>query len=255
MPNEADYLRAVLADPDSDGPRLVYADWLDEQGQSARAEFIRVSIAAERLEEEVAAWAKVPGRAEDGGRMGESLARAQILRRREGQLLETVVPGHQLYTGHYHWCGHLLFWLWTQHRETDWHFRRGFVEAVTCTAADWLRRGDAILAAQPVQKVTLTTWPRVVQETERSFGHAARLEGRPTWYTLPFPWNLRDAPPDGWVMNALRAEWPSVKEWHLPPAESAYRREVRRAVTAIAERVNEACRGDNPPRMTTDPPR
>jgi uncharacterized protein (TIGR02996 family) len=34
--------RAILDDPDGDMPRLVYADWLEEQGDSDRAEFIRV---------------------------------------------------------------------------------------------------------------------------------------------------------------------------------------------------------------------
>lgn len=32
MPNEADFLQAVLDDFDSDGPRLMYADWLEERG-------------------------------------------------------------------------------------------------------------------------------------------------------------------------------------------------------------------------------
>ena len=38
-------LRAVLLDPADDAPRLVYADWLDDQGDPERAEFIRVSCA------------------------------------------------------------------------------------------------------------------------------------------------------------------------------------------------------------------
>lgn len=37
-------LRAVLSDPESDTPRLVYADLLDREGDHARAEFIRVQI-------------------------------------------------------------------------------------------------------------------------------------------------------------------------------------------------------------------
>jgi uncharacterized protein (TIGR02996 family) len=35
-------LRAIVAAPDDDAPRLVYADWLDEHGEAARAEFIRL---------------------------------------------------------------------------------------------------------------------------------------------------------------------------------------------------------------------
>lgn len=37
-------LRAILVDPADDAPRLIYADWLDEHGQSERAHFIRLSI-------------------------------------------------------------------------------------------------------------------------------------------------------------------------------------------------------------------
>ncbi len=35
-------LRKIIEDPHDDAPRLVYADYLDEHGQSERAEFIRV---------------------------------------------------------------------------------------------------------------------------------------------------------------------------------------------------------------------
>ncbi|HYT91149.1 MAG TPA: TIGR02996 domain-containing protein [Gemmataceae bacterium] len=38
-------LRAVIDNPDDDGPRLVYADWLEEHGDAERAEFIRIQIA------------------------------------------------------------------------------------------------------------------------------------------------------------------------------------------------------------------
>jgi len=41
-------LRAVLADPDNVGARLVYADWLEERGDS-RGEFLRISAALAAL--------------------------------------------------------------------------------------------------------------------------------------------------------------------------------------------------------------
>jgi uncharacterized protein (TIGR02996 family) len=47
---DGDYIyRAILAHPDEDTPRLAYADWLDENGQPDRAEFIRVQV-------ELAGW-------------------------------------------------------------------------------------------------------------------------------------------------------------------------------------------------------
>src|SRR5262245_22023718 len=56
-PEQAGLLKAICDDPDEDTPRLVYADWLDEQAGSmpsymqrsanlaARAEFIRIQVA------------------------------------------------------------------------------------------------------------------------------------------------------------------------------------------------------------------
>jgi uncharacterized protein (TIGR02996 family) len=43
MSEEAAFLRAVCEQPDDDSPRLVYADWLDEQGDP-RGEFIRLQL-------------------------------------------------------------------------------------------------------------------------------------------------------------------------------------------------------------------
>ncbi len=44
MNDEASFLTAIKQNPDKDLPRLVFADWLEEHGQSARAEFIRCQI-------------------------------------------------------------------------------------------------------------------------------------------------------------------------------------------------------------------
>jgi uncharacterized protein (TIGR02996 family) len=48
MSDHAALLRAILVDPADDAPRLVLADWLDENGEPERAEFIRLDIAARR---------------------------------------------------------------------------------------------------------------------------------------------------------------------------------------------------------------
>ena len=40
MTDPAAFLRAIIANPDDDGPRLVYADWLEERGECERAEFL-----------------------------------------------------------------------------------------------------------------------------------------------------------------------------------------------------------------------
>jgi uncharacterized protein (TIGR02996 family) len=48
MSEQAALLAAIVAYPDEDTPRLIYADWLDENGEPARAEFIRLQVDLER---------------------------------------------------------------------------------------------------------------------------------------------------------------------------------------------------------------
>ena len=50
MRGEAEGLLArIRLAPDDDGPRLIYADFLDEIGDYPRAEFIRVQLALAKL--------------------------------------------------------------------------------------------------------------------------------------------------------------------------------------------------------------
>src|SRR5207248_1002882 len=60
MSDEKALLAAIWAEPHDDTPRLVYADWLDENGQSERAEFIRLQCELARLGE----WDESPRKAE-----------------------------------------------------------------------------------------------------------------------------------------------------------------------------------------------
>jgi uncharacterized protein (TIGR02996 family) len=45
------FLDRIAAAPDDDAPRLVFADWLDDQGDAAYAEFIRVQCALARRQD------------------------------------------------------------------------------------------------------------------------------------------------------------------------------------------------------------
>src|SRR5688500_11695240 len=49
MSTAAALLRTICETPDDDTARLVYADFIEEEGDPARAEFIRVQIALARL--------------------------------------------------------------------------------------------------------------------------------------------------------------------------------------------------------------
>src|SRR4051812_49564005 len=43
MGDDDAFLRAIADAPADDAPRLVYADWLDEHGQSDQAEYLRLT--------------------------------------------------------------------------------------------------------------------------------------------------------------------------------------------------------------------
>lgn len=61
MPDHPAFLRTIAASHDDDAPRLVYADYLEEQGRDvdlARAEFIRIDIDWSRkaIENQTSIW-------------------------------------------------------------------------------------------------------------------------------------------------------------------------------------------------------
>jgi uncharacterized protein (TIGR02996 family) len=172
------YLRAILALPDDDGPRLCAADWWDEQGAAERAEFVRVQC---ELARRYPGWSGEP--APDSLGAGGSYAE---LRRRERELKEAngrawgpclsgakwrriIAPGPRDESGHFSQIRH---WGWsTAGDPIPAEFRRGFVEELTATAADFLAHADALTAACPLRRVRLTTWPEVWVASE--------AEGRP----------------------------------------------------------------------------
>lgn len=62
MPDDPAFIRSIAASPDDDAPRLVYADYLDETrdpAKAARAEFIRVQIEKARLVPDTPRWTEL----------------------------------------------------------------------------------------------------------------------------------------------------------------------------------------------------
>jgi uncharacterized protein (TIGR02996 family) len=202
------YLCAVRALPDDDGPRLVAADWWDEQGAAARAEFVRVQCELARL----------------GGQRVEPIyesaqTRAAILnavldykqeslRRRERELL----------------AGSRGKWF---DFPTTWHvgidpvpvgahgfqYRRGFFEVAALTAADFLACADALTAACPLKRVWLTTRPEVEWA---SADVALRLAGR-GWRSAKelFPGDSRGVNRAMMLQAYLAAEFPGI-DFEMP---------------------------------------
>jgi uncharacterized protein (TIGR02996 family) len=119
-------LEAILAEPEEDGPRLIYADWLEENGGPAerdRAEFIRIQM-------------ELAGLPEDD-------PRRKKLQKRERQL----------------WSAHREEWL--EHvpphlrNKRDLHFQRGFLEELSLAPAIWNKHGARLFAHHPLYRIRL----------------------------------------------------------------------------------------------------
>lgn len=125
--------------------------------------------------------------------------------------------------------------------EIDYLFARGFVEQVTCSAADWLAHGDAIAAAHPVRRVRLTTRP-VVEGDEDDVSRLLRLAGREKWFRVPY--SIRTGV---LTEHILGLEWPGVA-FELPPLFDAARSfgepmiATGRALALAFARIGEATR-------------
>lgn len=164
MSDEPALLAAILAQPEEDTPRLVYADWLQEQGQEERAEFIRVQIRLTRK----------PRAA--GRRRVHAL-----LRDSRFKLVGADLFGAMFEEQKGRFDGRFLCGTRPHDGSCRIRFARGFIEEVSCPAETWLCSGDAILAAHPVTTVRLTTVPRVEFEMDRTRGLAGDPQDR-MWY-------------------------------------------------------------------------
>ncbi|MGE3805015.1 MAG: TIGR02996 domain-containing protein [Gemmataceae bacterium] len=117
---EQAFLGAIQQDPDDDGRRLVFADWLDEHGDPGRAEFIRVQCAL----------ARTP----------KYDSRRPALEQREQSL--PIRPQTE-------WAKPLSA------ITREYEFRRGFVEWVAIGARKFLTHGTKLFALAPIRYVKL----------------------------------------------------------------------------------------------------
>lgn len=118
--NDTAFLDAILAEPDDLTHRLVYADWLDENGRPERAELIRLQIGREGLPP------------------SHPLVRQSV--RREDELFAKHRP---------QWAAGLP----PQARRHRFH--RGFIEEVWITPEDLLACGPDLFRAAPIRRLQL----------------------------------------------------------------------------------------------------
>jgi uncharacterized protein (TIGR02996 family) len=112
-------LAEVFAEPENDAPRMVYADWLMEQGDP-RGELISSQC---RLKAGIA-----------------YLSTRSDLRLRVSELLSE----------------HAAEWIAPLSSRAECRFRRGFIEDIEAPAKVFLEGADAIMAREPVTCLTLT---------------------------------------------------------------------------------------------------
>ena len=121
--DDAPFLRAILAAYRDDGPRLLYADYLEESpdpADQARGEFIRLQLALAKL-------------SDDHPRRKELTAKQNSL-----------------------WQSHQG--AWTSHLyglAAGFQFRRGLLDAVSVDAAMFLAKGEELFRRAPIRRVKL----------------------------------------------------------------------------------------------------
>jgi uncharacterized protein (TIGR02996 family) len=143
MPDEAALLDAVLREPEADGPRRAYADWMQSLGGAAnlaRADFIRVQIDLENAIEEDRQWPELARRER------ELLAQWQTTWEKPFRdLLKPSVfrPAR--------WIKARLFG-----QGGMWRFHRGFIEEIDCTASGFLEEDGLLFGRTPIRRAVLS---------------------------------------------------------------------------------------------------
>jgi uncharacterized protein (TIGR02996 family) len=183
MNHDEAFLQEIIANPDEDAPRLVYADYLEEHGDPDRADFIRVQCALESLDQDD--------------------ERRPVLAAREHQLLKQ----HEI-----QWVGPLREWA------NGWMFRRGFVEYLDIQSKLLIDQAEAIFRQAPVREL----YPRcsTVRSLLSLFqnpilNRLAKLY-LPWWQSEP---DLIDALVESEMLSRLTSlvlcspGWPQVVEW------------------------------------------
>ena len=157
-------LAAILANPEDDTPRLVYADWLDENAQPFRAEFIRAQIAVA---------------------LGTATDRQRI------------AAGHLFSSNRVAWFPQFIDWAATIHRKKFDEYishpphhavfiSRGFVSDISCSMDEFLSRAVAFLTC-PITDVTITDrHPAEEYDSNDDFaGYRWDNEDSPMWDAIP----------------------------------------------------------------------
>jgi uncharacterized protein (TIGR02996 family) len=146
------FLQAIIDNPDDDNLRLVYADFLDDQGHAERADFLRVQIALAHPPEDPKRRADLEAReqrllAEHGqqwlGKLGQSVEVWDF-----DPSVKSAPPRGRV-------SRPLVY---------AWEFKRGFVERVTVDTPVFLEHAEALFRAAPIRHLEVCPWLIIVNE-------------------------------------------------------------------------------------------
>ncbi len=123
MNHEQAFLQAIREAPDDDAPRLIYADWLEEQGgasRAARADFIRIQCRLDEMPDDDPARDRLEDEATD------------LLAEYEAEWTE---PLHGI--------------------AEDWRFSRGFIERIRIRGDNLLTHAERLFDFAPLRSLHL----------------------------------------------------------------------------------------------------
>jgi uncharacterized protein (TIGR02996 family) len=123
MNHEQAFLQAIREAPDDDAPRLIYADWLEEQGgasRAARADFIRIQCRLDELPDDDPARDRLEDEAAD------------IVAEYEAEWIESL---HGI--------------------AEDWCFSRGFIERIRIRSENLLTHAERLFDFAPLRSLHL----------------------------------------------------------------------------------------------------
>lgn len=207
------FLQDIIENPDDDTPRLVMADWLGENGQEERSEFIRVQCELAKAPICPATIYHPEFDAPDYGGKLYVVPPPQKekkpcgwcpvckLRRREEELFsdrnaltwcQSMGVGYLEAMAGERSTGLIYGDFPAAGKDCEVVFRRGFIHFVKCSLATWLEHGPVIVQRHPVQVVTATdreplhiNWSLTQPDLATAFGLmtcASELSyGHPWW--------------------------------------------------------------------------
>ncbi|MEZ6121751.1 MAG: TIGR02996 domain-containing protein [Planctomycetaceae bacterium] len=207
--DEQSFLDEICSHPDDDTPRLIYADWLEEQG-NARGEFIRVQCEMATLK--------------------KTQVRYRELVKREQMLL----------------FRHQAEWLSAFPLSVRRHvFRRGFVEECAVAVSYFLRNWEKLLRLTPLRHVTFTMVkdqlpllaeiPGLAKLESVEFKKQDRHHGIVEFARSPYLHGLKKINNSQWTSEGLLALAASPYTTTLTELEFPYCRFQRDAIEAITK--------------------